>query len=176
MNWESSQTFQNLKTAFAAEAMASMRYHYYATTARREKMVHLCELFSACEKYELEHAKMWYKQFHDGGDTTAANLSAAVAFEGESQQELYARFARQAREEGYEDLAVKFEQAADIAAENRGRFEKWLARVTSDRVFVREEPVRWQCSNCGNTIHGKSAPETCPVCEHGRAYYRVIHD
>lgn len=176
MDWENSQTCQNLKEAFAAEAMASMRYHYYATTARREKMVHLCELLSACEKYELEHAKMWYKRFHTGGETTAANLAAAVSFEGEEQQERYARFARQAREEGYEELAEKFEQAAAIAEENRARFAKWLARVEADAVFTGDAPERWQCSTCGNVMTALAAPEVCPVCDHGRAYYRVIYE
>lgn len=176
MEFKNSQTYQNLQEAFAAEAMASMRYHYYATTARREKMVRLCELFSDCEKYELEHAKMWYKRFHDGAETTAANLAAAEAFEGKEQQERYACYARQAREEGYEDIAAKFEKAAEIAEENHARFAKWLARVEAGTVFTSDAPVRWQCSTCGNVTIARAAPEVCPVCDHGRAYYRIIYE
>ena len=175
MDWKSSQTYQNLKEAFAAEAMASMRYHYYATTARREKMVHICELFDACEKYELEHAKMWYKRFYEGDGTTASNLGDVVEFETAEQQR-YAEFALQARQEGYEEIAEKFEEVARIAAENCARFSKWRTAVEAGTVFTSSEPQHWQCSTCGNVMVTREAPEVCPVCDHGKAYYRVIYE
>lgn len=174
MDWKESRTYQNLQKAFAMEAMASMRYHYYSTTARREKMVHICELFDACEKYELEHAKMWYKRLDEGDGTTKTNLHNAVAFENNEATEAYTNFAKEARMEGYEEIATAFEGVAAIALENKARFEKWSQAVENDAVFTSQEPKRWQCSTCGNVIFATQAPEVCPVCDHGKAYYRVI--
>lgn len=173
MRLSGTQTEKNLAEAFAMEAQSSMKYHYYSTTARREKMVQMSELFADCSKYELEHAKMWYKLLL-GASTTGDNLKQAVKDEHEEQYEKYATFAEEARAEGFDEIANLFESVAKIAGVNEKRFSKLLSNLENGTVFSRKNVCDWMCSTCGNVLHAANAPDVCPVCDHGQAYYRIV--
>lgn len=135
-------------------------------------MVQICELFADCSKYELEHAKMWYKQLYGSG-STEENLAAAVRDEHAEQHEQYAAFAQTAREEGFDEIAQLFDGVAKIAGANEERFAALLHNVQSDSVFSRDAETEWICSTCGNILRTAHVPEVCPVCDHGQAYYRI---
>ena len=86
---------------------------------------------------------------------------------------MYAGFAKTAHEEGFEDIALLFEQVAAIEKMHEERYRKLLANVKGDLVFSKEDDQIWECSNCGHIVVGKKAPELCPVCKHPRSYFKI---
>ena len=168
-----SKTEKNLETAFAGESMARNKYTYFASKARKEGYVQIANIFEETANNEKEHAKMWFKLLNDGIGSTAECLEAAAEGENYEWTDMYDTFAKEAREEGFEDIARLFEGVAAIEKEHEERYRKLLANVENGLVFSKEGDTIWQCSNCGHIVIGKKAPEVCPVCAHPQAYFQV---
>ena len=168
-----SKTEKNLETAFAGESMARNKYTYFASKARKEGYVQIANIFEETANNEKEHAKMWFKLLNDGIGSTAECLQAAAEGENYEWTDMYDTFAKEAREEGFEEIARLFEGVAAIEKEHEERYRKLLANVENGLVFSKEGDTIWQCSNCGHIVIGKKAPEVCPVCAHPQAYFQV---
>lgn len=115
---------------------------------------------------------MWFKLFH-GISSTEENLIDAAAGEFDEWTDMYPTMAKEAREEGFDEIADLFEGVAAIEKEHEERYKKLLANVQGKLVFSREGDCIWQCRNCGHVHVGKEAPETCPVCNHPKAYFQL---
>ncbi len=168
-----SKTEANLQTAFAGESMARNKYSYFASKAKKDGYVQIAAIFEETAANEKEHAKLWYKLLNDGIGSTAENLKEAAEGENYEWTDMYAQFAKDAREEGFEDIAKLFEGVAAIEKEHEERYRKLLANVENGLVFSKEGDTIWQCANCGHICIGKQAPEVCPVCSHPQAYFQV---
>lgn len=168
-----SKTEKNLETAFAGESMARNKYTYFASKARKDGYVQIANIFEETANNEKEHAKMWFKLINGGIGTTAECLAAAAEGENYEWTDMYATFAKEAKEEGFNEIARLFEGVAAIEKEHEERYRKLLANVEGDLVFSKDGDVVWQCSNCGHICVGKKAPEVCPVCAHPQAYFQV---
>ncbi len=167
------KTEANLMAAFAGESQARNKYTYFASVARREGYVQIAALFEETANNEKEHAKMWFKLLHGGIGSTAENLKDAAEGENYEWTDMYAGFAKEAREEGFEEIAGLFEGVAAIEKEHEERYRRLLANVEGGLVFSKEGDTVWQCANCGHICVGKQAPDVCPVCAHPQAYFQV---
>ena len=168
------QTEANLQTAFAGESQARNKYTYFASKAKKEGYVQIANIFEETAKNEQEHAKLWFKLLHGGSiGTTAENLLAAAEGENYEWTDMYAGFAKTAREEGFDEIADLFDGVAAIEKEHEERYKKLLENVKGGLVFSRDGEMIWQCTNCGHIVVGKQAPETCPVCAHPQAYFQI---
>ncbi len=169
-----SKTEQNLMTAFAGESQARNKYTYFASKAKKEGYVQIAAIFEETAANEKEHAKMWFKLLEGGAiRSTIENLEAAADGENYEWTDMYATFAKEAREEGFDDIANKFEGVAKIEKEHEERYRKLLDNVKKEIVFSRDGDVIWQCANCGHICIGKKAPEVCPVCDHPQSYFQI---
>lgn len=173
MELKGSKTEQNLMTAFAGESQARNKYTYYASAAKKEGYEQIAAMFQTTADNEKEHAKIWFKLLIGIGDTTEANLESAAAGEHYEWETMYADFAREAREEGFNDIAAKFALVATIEASHEARYLKLLANLKEDVVFKRDGKQYWICRNCGYIYEGEKAPEVCPVCAHPQAYFML---
>ena len=173
MELKGSRTEQNLMAAFAGESQARNKYTYYASKAKKEGYNHIAELFEETANNEKEHAKLWFKLLHDGIGTTAENLKDAAAGENYEWTDMYAEFAKVAKEEGFDHIAFLFEGVAAIEKEHEERYLKLLENVEGDLVFSKDGDAIWKCRNCGHIVVGKAAPELCPVCAHPKAFFEV---
>ena len=168
------KTEQNLQTAFAGESQARNKYTYYASKAKKDGYVQIAKIFEETAANEKEHAKIWFKLLHGGAvPATVENLLDAAAGENYEWTDMYAQFAREAREEGFDDIAEKFDGMAAIEKAHEERYRKLLDNVRRERVFSKDGDVIWQCANCGHIVIGKKAPDVCPVCDHPQAYFQV---
>ena len=166
------KTEANLMAAFAGESQARNKYTYYASKAKKDGFVQIAALFEETAAQEKEHAKIWFKLFHGIGDT-AANLLDAATGENDEWTDMYPRMAREAREEGFDEIADLFEGVAAIEKVHEEKYRKLLENVEGGLVFSRDGDMLWQCSNCGHVHIGKQAPEVCPVCNHPQAYFQL---
>ncbi len=172
-NLKGTKTEANLQAAFAGESQARNKYSYFASKAKKDGYVQIAAIFEETANNEKEHAKMWFKLLNDGIGSTAENLKAAADGENMEWTDMYAGFAKEAREEGFPEIADLFEGVAAIEKEHEERYRKLLANLEGDLVFSKEGDVVWQCANCGHICVGKKAPETCPVCAHPQSYFHV---
>ncbi len=169
-----SKTEANLRAAFAGESQARNKYTYYASKAKKDGYVQIAEIFEETANNEKEHAKIWFKLLHDGAvPDTAANLKDAAEGENYEWTDMYAGFAKVAREEGFDEIADLFEGVAKIEKEHEERYRKLLANVEGDCVFSKDGDVIWQCANCGHIVIGKKAPDVCPICAHPKSYFKI---
>lgn len=168
------KTEANLMAAFAGESQARNKYTYYASKAKKEGYEQIATLFLETADNEKEHAKIWYKLLHDGIADTATNLKDAAAGENYEWTDMYANFAKEAKEEGFDRIAYLFEAVGKIEKEHEERYLKLLQNVQESTVFEREEETVWQCANCGHIHVGKKAPGVCPVCEHPQSYFQEV--
>ena len=173
MELKGSKTEENLLAAFAGESEARNKYTYYASKARKEGYVQIANIFEETAANEKEHAKIWFKLLKGGIGTTAENLADAAAGENYEWTDMYATFAKEAREEGFDEIATLFEGVAAIEKEHEERYKKLLENVENGLVFSKDGDTIWQCSNCGHICIGKQAPEVCPVCAHPQSYFQV---
>ena len=172
MELKGSRTEANLMTAFAGESQARNKYSYYASKAKKDGYVQIAQIFEETANNEKEHAKIWFKLLHDGGiPTTVENLKDAAEGENYEWTEMYAEFAKVAKEEGFDKIAALFEMVGAIEKEHEERYKKLLANIQDGIVFSRDNDMVWICSNCGHIHIGKKAPELCPVCAHPQAYF-----
>jgi len=168
------KTEANLQTAFAGESQARNKYTYYASKAKKDGYVQIAKLFEETANNEKEHAKIWFKLLHGGEmPDTPANLLDAAEGENYEWTDMYAGFAVDAREEGFDEIAILFEKVAAIEKMHEERYRKLLANVEGGLVFSRDEDMMWECSNCGHVVIGKKAPEICPVCKHAKSYFMI---
>lgn len=167
------QTEMNLRAAFSGESEARNKYTFFASVAKKQGFEQIANLFLKTADNEKEHAKLWFKILNGGIGTTAENLLDAANGENEEWTEMYAGFAKTAREEGFEQLATLFEGVAAIEKEHEERYRKLLANVEGGLVFSRDGDRIWVCQNCGHVHVGKDAPEVCPVCAHPKAYFAL---
>ena len=172
MELKGSQTEKNLQTAFAGESQARNKYTYFASVAKKEGYEQIAALFLETADNEKEHAKMWFKALGELGNT-AENLKAAADGENYEWTDMYAEFAKTAREEGFEAIAKQFEGVAAIEKHHEERYRKLLKNVEDKVVFSSEGDAIWQCRNCGHIVVGKQAPQVCPVCAHPQAYFQI---
>lgn len=167
-----SKTEANLQAAFAGESQARNKYTFYASKAKKEGLVQISNFFTETAANEKEHAEIWYKLLHEIG-STAENLKDAAAGENYEWTEMYAEFAKTAKEEGFDHIAFLFEEVGKIEKEHEARYLKLLDNLNQEAVFAKSESVIWQCSNCGHLHFGPKAPDVCPVCSHPQGYFQV---
>ena len=168
------KTEKNLQEAFAGESQARNKYTYFASKAKKDGYVQIANIFEETAANEKEHAKLWFKYLEGGAiKSTEENLLAAAEGEHGEWTEMYKRMAEEAREEGFDEIAAKFEMVAEIEKHHEERYRKLLKNVQDKVVFSRDGDCIWQCSNCGHIVVGKKAPEVCPVCTHPQSYFQI---
>ena len=172
--YDGTKTLENLKKALAGETEARSKYDFFASKAKKDGYEQIAAIFAETALNEKEHAKMWYKELH-GGEVEATEVNLEAAAEGENYEwtDMYKGFAETAREEGFDELAEKFEGVAKIEKSHEERYRKLLANVRDKKVFSKDGDVIWVCRNCGHIVIGKEAPEICPVCAHPQAYFEI---
>ncbi|MDF2677991.1 MAG: rubrerythrin [Bacillota bacterium] len=173
MELKGSKTEQNLLTAFAGESQAHVKYSYYQSKAKKDGYEQISQYFAETAKNEKEHAKIWYKLLFDGIAETATNLKDAAAGEHYEWTDMYAGFAKIAKEEGFDRIATLFEGVAVIEKRHEERYLALLSNLEKEKVFKKDEEVSWICTNCGHIHYGKEALKVCPVCAHPQAYFQV---
>ena len=167
------QTEKNLEAAFAGESMARNKYTYYASKAKKEGYEQIAALFLKTADNEKEHAKMWFKELHNGMPGTEVNLLDAAEGENYEWTDMYAGFAETAEKEGFYELAAKFRLVAAIEKHHEERYRALLQNVETKAVFEKSEVKVWECRNCGHIVVGTAAPEICPTCDHPKAYFEI---
>ena len=172
MKYAGTKTEQNLRDAFAGESQARNKYTYFASVAKKQGYEQIAALFLKTAENEKEHAKLWFKALGELGDTRA-NLEAAAAGENYEWTDMYDRFAKEADEEGFHELAEQFRGVALIEKSHEERYRALLNNVEMQTVFEKAGEAMWECRNCGHLVMGKKAPELCPVCAHPQAYFEL---
>ena len=167
------QTEKNLEIAFAGEAMARTKYTYYASKAKKDGYEQIAALFLKTAENEKEHAKLWFKELHDGIPSTEVNLLDAADGENYEWTDMYDGFAKTAEEEGFKALAAKFRLVAAIEKHHEERYRALLKNVETAQVFEKSEVKVWECRNCGHIVVGTKALKVCPACEHPQAYFEL---
>lgn len=167
-----SKTEKNLWEAYSGESQARTKYTLFASVAKKEGFEQIAAIFEETSLNEKEHAKLHFKALGQLGNT-AANLKAAAGGEHYEWTEMYPRMAKEAREEGFEDLAKMFENIATVEKEHEKRYLTFLKNVEEGRVFKRDGKVFWHCRNCGAIIESTTAPKICPVCDHPQAHFEL---
>ena len=167
------QTEKNLEAAFAGESMARNKYTYYASKAKKEGYEQIAALFLKTADNEKEHAKMWFKELHNGMPSTEVNLLDAAEGENYEWTDMYAGFAETAEKEGFFELAAKFRLVAAVEKHHEERYRALLKNVETAQVFEKSEVKVWECRNCGHIVVGTAAPEVCPTCDHPKAYFEL---
>jgi rubrerythrin len=167
------QTEKNLEAAFAGESQARNKYTYFASRAKKDGYEQMAAIFLKTAENEKEHAKMWYKELHNGIGTTAENLLDAANGENYEWTDMYENFAKTADEEGFTELAKKFRLVAAIEKHHEERYRKLLQNIETAQVFERSEVKVWECRNCGHIVVGTKAPDICPTCAHPQSYFEV---
>ena len=170
-----SKTERNLWQAFAGESQARNKYDYFASRAKKDGYEQIAAIFQETALNEKEHAKLWFKALSGIGDTPA-NLLAAAAGEHEEWTEMYKRMSKEAKEEGFDELAKLFKGVADVEKHHEARYRKLAKNIKKGEVWVRIGKNKWQCRNCGAIVTGKKAPVKCPVCAHPQAYFQLEAD
>ena len=174
MELKGSKTEKNLMEAFAGESQARNKYTYYASKAKKEGYEQIAAIFQETADNEKEHAKIWFKLLNDGKiPTTTENLKAAADGENYEWTDMYDRMAREAKEEGFDNIAYLFEAVGKIEKEHEARYKKLLENIEGDLVFSRDGDRIWKCRNCGHIVVGTGAPEICPVCNHPKAFFEI---
>ena len=167
------KTEKNLMEAFAGESQARNKYTFFASAAKKAGYEQLAALYLETADQEKEHAKMWFKEFH-GIHDIETNLEDAAQGENFEWTDMYARMAREAREEGFEDVANTFHYVIDAEKHHENRYLKLLENVRNNTVFQKDYETHWMCRECGYIHYGKSAPQKCPNCHHPQAYFQVL--
>ncbi|MGD8702262.1 MAG: rubrerythrin family protein [Desulfosarcina sp.] len=181
-----SQTEKNLLTSFAGESQARNRYTYFASKAKKDGYVQIADIFAETADQEKEHAKRFFK-FLEGGEvevaaafpagvigSTVDNLKAAAAGEHYEHTEMYPGFAKVARDEGFDAVAMIWEFISVAEKQHEKRYLDLAANIMADKVFKKDQPVMWRCRNCGYLVEGDAAPEMCPACAHPQAHFEVL--
>ena len=172
MNFKGSKTEKNLMEAFAGESQARNKYTYFASVAKKEGYQQIAAIFEETANNEKEHAKLWFKALGELGNT-AENLLHAAEGENYEWTDMYDKFAKEADEEGFTELAAQFRLVAKIEKAHEERYRALLSNVEMNKVFEKSEEIMWECRNCGHLVIGKKAPEICPTCAHPQSFFEV---
>ena len=167
-----SKTAANLAYAFAGESQARNKYTYFAEVARREGYEQIASIFEQTAANEREHAKLWFAALDGIGDTKA-NLVAAAEGEHEEWTDMYKKFAEEAEQEGYADIARQFKRVGDIEKRHEDRYRKLVENIEKGEVWVKTGKNRWECRNCGFVYEGEKAPAKCPTCGLPMAFFEI---
>ena len=167
------QTEKNLQAAFAGESEARNKYTYFASKAKKDGYEQIAALFLKTAENEKEHAKLWYKELHDGIGSTPENLKDAADGENYEWTDMYEGFAKTADEEGFPELAARFRLVAEIEKHHEERYRALLKNIEMQEVFKKSEIKVWECRNCGHIVVGTEAPEICPACDHPQSFFEV---
>ncbi len=168
------KTEKNLQEAFAGESQARNKYSYWASKAKKDGYQQIAAIFEETAANEKEHAKMWFKLLEGSSiKSTTENLKAAADGENFEWTDMYERMAKEAEEEGFNEIADKFRAVAAIEKAHEERYRKLLSNIEEGLVFSREGDRIWQCRNCGHIVIGQNAPEICPVCDHPQSYFEL---
>ncbi len=180
MDFTKTQTFYNLARGFAGECQAGMRYQLTAKAATAEGLQVLSDTIRTIAKNETVHATIFFNEilknagsqedvhidakypFHAG--SLADNLKFAALDELSEAENLYPEFARIAREEGFEQIARKFEQVAMVEGNHRIIFEYLYEAFKDGSLYRAERPMLWICGDCGYMHTSKEAFQVCPLC------------
>ncbi len=100
--------------------------------------------------------------FHAG--SLAENLKFAALDELSEAENIYPEFARIARDEGFEQIARKFEQVAMVEGNHRIIFEYLHEAFKDGSLYRAERPMLWICGDCGYMHTSKEAFTVCPLC------------
>ena len=173
VNLKGTKTEKNLLEAFAGESQARNKYTYFASVAKKEGYEQIASIFLETAENEKEHAKLHFKKLNGIG-STIDNLEAAAKGENSEWIDMYPQMAKEAQDEGFEEIAVMFEGIARIEKEHEERYKELLKNLEDGTVFKKEGRVYWRCRNCGHIHEGTEAPEICPVCAHPRAYFEIL--
>ena len=172
--YSGTKTEQNLRDAFSGESQARNKYTYFASVAKKEGYEQISAIFLKTAENEKEHAKLWFKCLHDGDvPGTIQNLKDAADGENYEHTTMYKEFAAVAREEGFLEIADKFELVGKIEAEHEKRYLALLEKVKDNKVYIAPDVVVWKCRNCGHIHVGKEAPKVCPACNHPKSYFEL---
>ncbi len=174
--YSGTQTEKNLEAAFTGESMARNKYTYFASRTKKDGFEQIAAIFQQTADNEKEHAKMWFKELHNGMPSTSENLLAAAEGENYEWTDMYENFAKTAEEEGFKELAAKFRLVAAIEKRHEERYRALLKNIETAQVFEKSEVKVWECRNCGHIVVGTKAPEICPTCAHPQAYFEVHVD
>ena len=170
--YSGTQTEKNLRTAFAGESQARNKYTYFASVAKKEGFEQIADIFEKTANNEKEHAKMWFKELNELGNTMQ-NLASASDGENYEWTDMYKDFAETAEKEGFKELAEKFRAVAEIEKHHEERYRKLLSNIETKQVFEKSTIKVWECRNCGHIVVGTKAPDICPVCAHPQSYFEV---
>ena len=174
MELKGTKTYENLKAAFAGESQARNKYTYFASKAKKDGYEQIAAIFEETALNEKEHAKIWFKLLEGGAiKSTEENLAAAADGENYEWTDMYAEFAKTAREEGFDEIADKFEAVGKIEKAHEERYRKLLTNINDKKVFSSDGEAIWVCRNCGHIVIGNAAPEVCPVCNHPQSYFEI---
>ena len=177
MELKGTKTYENLKTAFAGESEARNKYTYFASKAKKDGYEQIAAIFEETANNEKEHAKMWFKQLHNGEiPSTIDNLKDAANGENYEWTEMYEEFAKVAEEEGFTEIARLFRGVGEIEKHHEERYLKLIDNIDNNLVFKKDEEVVWICRNCGHVYYGKEAPKVCPICNHPESYMEMKAD
>ena len=172
MELKGSKTEQNLRAAFSGESEARNKYTYFASAAKKAGYEQIADFFLKTAENEKEHAKLWFKALNGIGNTEQ-NLQAAADGENWEWTDMYAKFAKEAEEEGFYELAKQFRGVAAIEKSHEERYLALLKNLKSGTVFAKDTEQVWECRNCGHMHTGATAPQVCPVCNHPQAYFEL---
>lgn len=177
MKFEGSQTEKNLQEAFCGESIARNKYTFYASKARKEGYEHIAKIFEDTAENEKAHAKIWFKYLNNGEiKDTLLNLQDASKGENYEWSQMYKKFAKTAKEEGFNDIARHFELVATVEKHHNTRYDKYLEDLKKDNVFKSQKAVTWECGVCGFHVFSETAPHICPLCSHPQAYFYIDED
>ena len=172
MELKGTKTEKNLWDAFAGESQARNKYTYFAKVAKKEGYEQISAFFMETAENEKEHAKLHFKALNGIGNTIE-NLKAAAGGENYEWTDMYPTMAKEAREEGFNDIAAMFEGIAKVEKRHEERYKKLLANIEDGVVFKKDGKVYWKCRNCGHIHEGLEAPTICPVCNHPQAHFEI---
>ena len=172
MELKGSKTEKNLMEAFSGESQARNKYTYYASVAKKEGYEQIAGIFLETAENEKEHAKLHYKYLNGIGDTLA-NLNDAAAGENYEWVDMYAKFAKEAEEEGFKEIAATFKMIGEVEKHHEERYRALIKNLEEGKVFKKDGVVVWKCRNCGHIHVGLEAPTICPVCKHAQSFFEV---
>ena len=171
------KTEKNLMEAFAGESQARNKYTYYASKAKKDGYEQIAAVFTETADNEKEHAKLWFKELHNGEvPNTLTNLLDAAAGEHGEWTKMYKKMADEARKEGFNTIAYKFDAVAEIEKRHEERYLKLADLIKNEKVYKKSKKTMWICRNCGHVYVGEKAPEVCPVCNHPKSYFQVFNE
>lgn len=173
MNLKGTKTEMNLLAGFAGESQARNKYTYYEEKAKKDGFQAIAKVFKETAHNEKAHAKIWFELLNNGMPDTLRNLQDAAAGEHYENSEMYVKFAKEAREEGFEKIAFLFEGVAKIEKEHETRYNNLINELNKNQVFVKDNQITWICGNCGHEHSGQTAPLVCPICSHPQSYFEV---